>query len=59
MAEWQALGYDQHSVVADPLCADMKKRDFTLAKDSPAFKLGFKPIDLSDVGPRPKDKRGT
>ena len=58
MEEWQALGYDRHSIVADPRCADLEKRDFTLADDSPALKLGFKPIDISDVGPRPKEERG-
>ena len=50
--EWRALGYDGDSIVADPLFADAAGRDFTLAEDSPAFKLGFRPIDLSDVGPR-------
>lgn len=55
--QWQALGYDLHSIVADPKCRDLAKRDFTLAPDSPAFALGFKPIDLSDVGVRSPDKR--
>jgi|GEM_PF-6134818 len=27
--------------------------DWTLAEESPALQLGFRPIDLSDVGPRP------
>jgi len=55
--EWQTLGYDRHSLVADPKCRDLTKRDFTLAPDSPAFALGFEAFDLSDVGPRPKEKR--
>jgi hypothetical protein len=55
--EWQAFGYDRHSVIADPKCADLAKRDFRLADDSPAWALGFQAIDLSDVGPRPADKR--
>jgi hypothetical protein len=38
-------------VFADPGCADLANRDFTLAADSPALKLGFRPIDVSDVGP--------
>ncbi len=54
---WQGLGYDRHSIVADPKCADVENRDFTLGPDSPAPALGFQPIDLSDVGPRPKAKR--
>ena len=55
--EWRALGYDLHSVMADPKFADPGNYDFTLADDSPAFTLGFKPIDTSDIGPRPKDTR--
>jgi hypothetical protein len=53
----QAMGYDTHSSVADPKCANLAQRDFTLAPDSPAFALGIKPIDTSDVGPRPKEQR--
>ena len=43
---------DGHSVVADPLFADPENGDFTLAPQSPAWSLGFRPIDLTDVGPR-------
>ena len=57
LAGWQALGNDLHSVVADPGFKDAGAFDFTLAPDSPALALGFRPIDLSDVGPRPKNKR--
>ena len=49
---WQEAGLDRHSVVADPGFADLEGRDFTLAEDSPAWALGFEPIDLSGVGPR-------
>jgi hypothetical protein len=58
LAGWQALGLDRHSVEADPRFADVAKRDLRLAPDSPAFALGFRPIDLSDVGPRPAGRRG-
>ena len=57
MEKWQALGYDHHSIVADPRCRDLGTYDFTLEEDSPAWPLGFKPIDMSDVGPRPKAQR--
>jgi hypothetical protein len=50
--EWQAAGQDQHSFIADPLFVDVEKHDFRLQPDSPALKLGFRPIDLSTVGPR-------
>ncbi|HXX92957.1 MAG TPA: right-handed parallel beta-helix repeat-containing protein, partial [Planctomycetota bacterium] len=49
---WQKLGQDQDSIVADPLFVAPEKGDFTLRPDSPALKLGFRPIDLSGVGPR-------
>ncbi|MCC7408744.1 MAG: right-handed parallel beta-helix repeat-containing protein [Phycisphaeraceae bacterium] len=55
---WQDQhGMDRHSLAADPKFADLEKRDFTLAADSPAFGLGFKAIDMSDVGPRPAGER--
>ena len=55
--EWRKLGYDPQSIVADPKCRDFAARDFTLEPASPAFALGFEPIDMSDVGPRPPDRR--
>lgn len=58
LAVWRALGHDRHSVVADPKFRDLAAFDFTLAPDSPALALGFRPLDMSDVGPRPRDKRG-
>ncbi len=55
--EWQRLGHDRQSIVADPLCADPEAFDFTLAPESPAIaRLGFQPIDLSAVGPRPRER---
>lgn len=48
--EWQAKGRDQGSVVADPQFVDARRRDFRLKKSSPAFKLGFRPLDLGKVG---------
>jgi hypothetical protein len=54
---WRKHGHDIHSLVADPKCADIGNRDFALAADSPAFGLGFKAINLSDVGPRKREDR--
>jgi len=48
--DWQALGQDQHSVIADPKFRDVAELDFTLAADSPALKLGFKPFDWKQAG---------
>lgn len=45
-------GYYTNAVFADPLFADPFNYDFTLAEDSPAWDIGFEPIDVSDVGPR-------
>ena len=55
--EWQKHGFDKHSVVADPLFVDVANDDYSLKPDSPAFKLGFKPIDISNVGLRQRGKK--
>ncbi len=51
-AEWQAAGRDAGSVIADPLFVNAGNFDFRLLPGSPALKLGYRPIDLSGVGPR-------
>ena len=48
---WRAEGQDQHSMVADPLFVNSLKDDYRLKPDSPAFKLGFKPIPFEKIGP--------
>jgi hypothetical protein len=55
--QWNAKGLDQNSIIADPLFVDPKRGDFTLRPNSPAFKLGFRPIDISKVGIRPPAAR--
>ena len=50
--QWKKTGKDVHSLYGDPLFIDPEKFDFRLKPDSPAFVMGFKPIDLSSVGPR-------
>ena len=52
-SEWQALGQDTNSLVADPLFMDPARVDFTLRSGSPAAQIGFESWDLSAVGPRP------
>jgi parallel beta-helix repeat protein len=50
--EWKKRGHDQNSIIADPQFIAPEQYDFRLKESSPALKLGFKPIDLSSVGPR-------
>ena len=51
--EWQANGFDAGSVLADPGLDgfDLSERRCPLRPESPAFRVGFRPIDLSRVGP--------
>ena len=42
--------------MADPLFTNPDKGDFRLKPGSPAAKIGFKPIDVSKVGPRPRPR---
>ncbi|MGD9517955.1 MAG: right-handed parallel beta-helix repeat-containing protein [Armatimonadota bacterium] len=48
--EWQKKGFDVHSVIADPLFVDPAHDNYALRPDSPAFKLGFRPISASKIG---------
>lgn len=48
--EWQALGRDQGSQLADPRFVDAEGRNFTLRPDSPALAMGFQPIDVNEIG---------
>jgi hypothetical protein len=50
--EQQKMGLDTHSLVADPLFVNPEQDDYRLKPESPAWKLGFQVIDLSDIGPR-------
>jgi hypothetical protein len=54
---WQATGRDSHSLIADPLFRNLAQDDFALQPDSPALALGFQPLDLRNVGPRPAGQR--
>jgi hypothetical protein len=55
-AQWQKLGRDTHSIVADPLFVDASSGgrtadDYRLKDDSPAYKLGFERIPTRLIGP--------
>ncbi len=47
---WRELGFDRHSVFADPLFVDYANGDYRLRPESPAFALGFRPIDVDHIG---------
>jgi hypothetical protein len=55
-ADWQELGFDAHSLVADPGFVNASGEDFSLKPDSPAFKMGFNAIDMSTVGLRGRNR---
>jgi hypothetical protein len=56
LVQWQQLdgkAFDQHSTIANPLFVDPDVGDYRLHPDSPALKLGFKPIELAQIGLSP------
>lgn len=48
----QSQAVDANSKAADPLFIDPGKGDFRFKPESPALKMGIKPIDLSSIGLR-------
>ena len=51
--QWQKLGMDRHSRVADPKISNpVAGSAWQLEPDSPALALGFQQLNLSAVGPR-------
>ena len=54
---WRARGQDPHSVIADPLLVDPERPELGLRRDSPAFALGYRQIDLATIGPRAPGRR--
>lgn len=50
--KWQRKGLDQESRFEDPLFVDPENGDFNLQENSPAFDIGFQPIDMTAIGPR-------
>lgn len=52
LGSYQQRGVDSASIVGDPLFMDIRHGDFRLKKNSPAYKIGFKDIDTSQIGLR-------
>lgn len=48
----EMYGMETGSRIADPCFADPEHDNFSLRPESPAFQMGFHPIDTHDVGPR-------
>lgn len=48
--QWRARGFDRHSILADPQFVDRADDNYELRPTSPAFQLGFEPIDTRPVG---------
>lgn len=46
----RAQGHDSHSRYGDPMFVDWMNADFRFQGDSPAIKMGIKPLDLNEVG---------
>src|SRR5204862_133129 len=46
----QPLGVEAHSIAADPLFVSWETGDYRLKPESPAFALGFRPINPSEIG---------
>lgn len=56
---WQAVGLDQHSVIADPLFVNRDADDYRLRPESPAFALGFEEIPVDQIGPYADELRAS
>ncbi len=49
-AEVRPFGVETHSIFADPMFTDLGNGDFLLKPGSPALKLGFEQIDITEMG---------
>lgn len=50
LAKQQKNGIEANSLAIDPMFVDPANGDFRFKANSPAFKLGIKPIDMSKIG---------
>jgi len=49
-AQWQAKGFDTHSVIADPMFVDPARGDYRVRDGSPALRLGFRNFPMDRFG---------
>lgn len=50
LEDWQAMGFDRHSVFADPMFVDPGNHDYRVKPGSPALAVGFKNFDMGTWG---------
>jgi len=50
LEEWRALGFDLHSVFADPMFVDPENKDYRVRPGSPALRLGFQNFEMGGWG---------
>lgn len=48
--EWRARGFDENSMVGNPVFFDIAADDYQIPEDSSVFRTGFKPIPLWKIG---------
>lgn len=49
---WLNQGYERNSILEDPMFRNPKNHNYSLMTDSPALKVNFEAIDISNVGLR-------
>ncbi|MGE5530722.1 MAG: hypothetical protein ACM3VW_01225 [Bacteroidota bacterium] len=57
--DWRKTGQDANSINADPLFVNPATHDYRLKPNSPALKLGFKPIPFDQIGPYKDELRAS
>jgi hypothetical protein len=50
LLEWQKMGFDMHSIFADPMFVDPSINNYNVKPESPALKLGFKNFEMGKWG---------
>lgn len=50
LEEWRELGFDRHSVFADPMFVDPENNDYRVRPESPALAVGFKNFEMGIWG---------